>query len=233
MTRDQNYHSPVDEEEADLSPTDGYFGSNNSVPDTVLVPDAVYTPATSEGSAKEDEVKRSSDKKNTTYTRYRDDPNERSPLLEGPPPMYEEAMSSTAQSTSSPAPQQPTNVREPVPSFRTSPYGTADSIESLIDHPIDRSSEPSEPLLVRGKSYDEEAPPIVIRSPSKKRGCCGQRKQGRSQGCCGQRKQGRSRCCTCRSVLSFFLGLALVIWLIVHFATYRHRFEHRVLLAFS
>ena len=249
------YHDLSDDENEDLSPSDGYFGSNNSVPNTVLIPDPSYPqPEPSSSSSKAKEAARESNSSGTdsppdtryaSYTpatthtpatssrdsesayngstsRYReseDELSERSPLLEEPPPLYDDAMAERAASNnvngSNSAVSSPRSgyesmqVREPVSSFRTSGFGGRSAPQSMAVGVDNRT----------GKIYDEESR-TALPQRSRRRGCCGRQQV---------QKEGRGRC---RRFLSFLLGTILAVWLVVHLATVA-KHAHGVLDAFS
>jgi hypothetical protein len=235
------YHDPSDDEDGELSPSDGYFGSNNSIPDAVLIlnpPHFESEPSSNHSKAKEAARESSSHGTNspsetryTSYTpatthtpaassrdsesayngstsRYRDredELSERSPLLEEPPPLYDDAVAERTPSNHMNGPINPTapvrgghesmQVREPVSSSRTSDFGSRSTPESRAIVVDNRT----------GKIYDEESNPTLPQR-SRRRGCCGRRKA---------QKDGRSRF---KRFLSFLLGTILAIWLIVHLA---------------
>ena len=253
-----SFEHPYDlsDDEQDISPSDGYFGANNNVPNTVLVPDpATENDATSNGKAREaaqearsSGINSSSDTRYTSYTpattytpatssrnsesayngsasRYRDsedDISERSPLLEEPPPQYEDAMSGRSPNSNmngSGGPASPTRgayetmqVREPVSSFRTPAFSNRQAPQSMTNGVDDDA----------GRIYDEESDPVIIKpARCRRRGCCGARTERRKGG-------GRFR-----KILSLLLGTILVIWLIVHLAQRAHRQKVRVNARFT
>lgn len=236
---------PSDDEDQDLSPSDGYFGGNHSIPDTVLVPSSAQPQIYPDDSSKPDEAAKDaaphgqSDKQFATYTpatthtpassdqdsasayngstgRYRDTDDtvsERSPLLEEPPPVYEDAVASRARSSningmasSSPASREgyeTMQVRQPVSYLRAATFGGRQSPQSMVDP--DR--------VVFGTRYDEESDPAILRS-WRRRGCCGGRRV---------KREGSSRL---KRFLSLLALAALALWLIVHLA--QKNWEHQV-----
>ena len=243
------YHNLSDDEDEDLSPSDGYFGGNNAVPNTVLIPDpshpqtdpssstskakeaaresnssatdspsdvhyAAYTPATTHTPATSSRDSESA--YNGSTSRYRDSEDalsERSPLLEEPPPLYDEAMAERAPSSNMsgtnnhmPPPQreyESMQVREPVSSFRTSGFGGRNTSQGMAVGVDNRT----------GKIYDEESDPVLPQR-SRRPGCSGKRRPG----CSGNRKapeEGRRRFKRC---LALLFGLILAIWLIAKLA---------------
>jgi hypothetical protein len=54
------YHDISDDQDDGLSPSDGYFGGNNSVPDTLLIPDPSHPQTYPSGSSKATEASRES-----------------------------------------------------------------------------------------------------------------------------------------------------------------------------
>jgi hypothetical protein len=251
MTRRQqfpprNHPAPYQDlspnEDEDLSPSDGYFGGNNPIPNTILIPNpptSQINPSSSSSKATEaaresnsaspSETRYASYTPATTYTpatssrgsesayngsasRYHDSEDglsERSPLLEEPPPLYDDAVSQRAPSnnmngTNSPTSpprsgREPMQVREPVSSFRISGCGGRSASKSMIVGVDSRT----------GKVYDEESESVIPRQ-SRRRGCCRRREP---------QKGGRGRF---KRFLSCLLGTILAIWLLVHLAKRAH-----------
>jgi hypothetical protein len=235
------YHDLSDDEDEDLSPSDGYFGANNSIPDTILIPNpslpqadpssnnskakeaaresssqgtnspsdnryASYTPATTPTPATSSRDSESA--YNGSTNRYRDSEDElseRSPLLEEPPPLYDDAMAERAPSNNMNGSNNPISspqggyesmqVREPVSSPRTSGFGGRSAPESMAIAVDNRT----------GKIYDEESDPACPQR-SRRRGCRGRQRV---------RKEGHSQF---KRVLSLLFGAILAVWLIVHLA---------------
>ena len=233
------YHDIPDDQDDSLSPSDGYFGGNNPVPDALLIPDPSHPQTYPSGSSKAAEAARESNSSGasspldvryasytpaTTHTpaassrdgesayngstsRYQpsqDELSERSPLLEEPPPLYDDAVAEGAPGNSMnvshhlTSPQggcESMQVREPVSSFRAPESGgrcAPKSIAIVVDNR-------------NGKSYDEELHLALPQRPKRRR-CCSRPKA---------QKKGRSRF---KRVLSLLLGTILALWLLVHLA---------------
>jgi hypothetical protein len=234
------YHDISDDQDDSLSPSDGYFGGNNPVPDALLIPDpshpqtypsssskaaeaarefnssgasspldvryGSYTPATTHTPATSSRNSESAYNGSTSrYQTSQDELSERSPLLEEPPPLYDDAVAEMAPGNTmdvshhlTPPPQggrESMQVREPVSSFRAPESGgrcAPKSIAIVVDNR-------------NGKSYDEELHLALPRRP-KRRCCCSRQKA---------QKKGRSRF---KRFLSFLLGAILALWLLVHLA---------------
>src|SRR4051812_966038 len=125
------YHDISEYQDDGLSPSDGYFGGNNPVPDTLLIPDpsgsqtypsgnskaaeaareshysgastpsdvryASYTPATTHTPVTSSRDSESAYNESTNrHQTSQDELSERSPLLEEPPPLYDEAVADRA-----------------------------------------------------------------------------------------------------------------------------------------
>ena len=239
------YHDLSDDEDEDLSPSDGYFGGNNSVPNTVLIPDPSHPqtdPRSSTSKAKEatresnssatdspSEARYASYTVATVHTpatssrdsesayngstsRYRDSEDalsERSPLLEEPPPLYDEAMAERAPSSNMngsnnhmPTPQreyESMQVREPVSSFRTSGFGGR-SMPQRMTVGVDNRT---------GKIHDEESDPVLPQ-------------RSRRRGCSGKQKAPKEGCRRFKRFLALLFGLILAIWLIAKLAKAKH-----------
>jgi hypothetical protein len=234
------YHDILDDQDDSLSPSDGYFGGNNPVPDALLIPDpshpqtypsnsskaaeaaresnssgasspldvryASYTPATTHTPATSSRDGESAYNGSTSrYQASQDELSERSPLLEEPPPLYDDAVAEMAPGdamsvshhlTSPPQGERESmQVREPVSSFRAPESGgrcAPKNIAIVVDNR-------------NGKSYDEELHLALPRRP-KRRCCCSRQKA---------QKKGRGRF---KRFLSFLLGAILALWLLVHLA---------------
>ena len=244
------YHDILDDQDDSLSPSDGYFGSNNSVPDALLIPDpsgpqiypsnsskaaeaaresnspgasspsdvryASYTPATIHTPATSSRDSESAYNGSTgRYQISQDELSERSPLLEEPPPLYDDAVAEMAPGNSVNASHHLTSppqsgcesmqVREPVSSLRAPESGGRSAPQSIAIVVDNRNR----------KSYDEELDLALPRRP-KRRGCCSRQKA---------QKKGRSRF---KRFLSFLLGTILALWLLVHLAK-RAKHAHGVL----
>jgi hypothetical protein len=240
MDPPSQYHDILDDQDDGLSPSDGYFGDNNSVPDALLIPDPSRPQIYPSGSSKAAEAEREShpsgasspsDVRYASYTpatthtptissrdsesaysgstsRYQasqDGLSEHSPLLEEPPPLYDDAVAEGAPGSSrnvshqlTPPPRggcESMQVCEPVSSFRAPESGSRCAPKSIAIVVDNRN----------GKSYDEELHLALPQRP-KRRGCCSRRKA---------QKKGRSRF---KRFLSLLLGAILALWLLVHLA---------------
>lgn len=224
------YHDLENGQDEDLSPSDGYFGSNNSIPDTVLIPN----PSVSSFKAQEAATESSSDGPQspletrymaytpaTTYTPatssrgsqsaydgsvsgYRNSEqalSERSPLLEEPPPLYDDAVAQAAGSSGLTGRDNPVSsphsgcnsiqVREPVSSLSNS-VSAGSGVPQSMSVGVDNCSR---------KAHDEESDPARPR-------------RSRCRGCCGRKKDRKKRHSRFRRFLALLLGTVLAIWLI-------------------
>jgi len=244
------YHDISDDQDDGLSPSDGYFGGNNSVPDTLLIPDLSHPQTYPSGSSKATEASRESNSSGASspsdvrYASYTPATTHTPATSSRDNESAYDGSTSRYQPLQDELSERSLLLEEPPPLYNDvvadgAPGNTMNASHHLTSPPRGEC----ESMQVREPVSSFRAPESGGRSAPKGIAIVVDSRNGKSydeelhlalpqrpkrRGCCSRQKaqkKGRSRF---KRFLSILLGTILALWLLAHLAK-RSKHAHGVL----